>query len=179
MLIRTQCCGVHEYHGLKATAEESLKTMFRYRYLRGFRGAYIVFSDPIDRGHGIALARYIQENALGTLSVLDTGVNPNTARRLGVWVYQPDDSSASEWFELFKKEQDVIAKKEDQRESELQQLRNISQERVFQNARRVRDFEEEHANLISSRDGYKERYSNMLILAIVSLTMCMVLLTIG
>jgi hypothetical protein len=53
-----------------------------------FRGQTYIFSDAVKMGNGVRLARLIKKYKLGPVTSTPPAVNPNSGRKIKVWVWR-------------------------------------------------------------------------------------------
>jgi hypothetical protein len=123
------CCGIKELAqiGAHRTPIEAIKSVAtppqRYDYMRhmyvphegglqwqgNFR--FLVFSQAGKRAkYGKALAAFIEENKLGTVTESGQGINPNSRRHLTVWVWTVDHAAVRKLLKKSEKEAKNAAK---------------------------------------------------------------------
>jgi hypothetical protein len=67
----------------------------------------IIFSDSARRGNGKDLAKYITANKLGTVIPSEEVMNPNTKRKIQMWIWQLDRSAIIKWLKKNHKPKEV------------------------------------------------------------------------
>ena len=79
-------CGVNELVGLQNDPKGTLKEF----YLRSHTVAFTLFSDALACQRGQKFATLIRKHGLGTLQASGARMNPNSGRRIRVWIWSPD-----------------------------------------------------------------------------------------
>lgn len=96
-LVSTQCCGLKEYTGLADDPAISLETMCRYRYDMDYKSAFILFTDPVINGRGIALKNLIVKLKVGIVVETEAVENHNTGKMLVAYIFTPNDTKLRKW----------------------------------------------------------------------------------
>lgn len=103
-------CGVHYLYGFSSdTPEAELKNAFRWRSANqpDWLCAFFVFSDynfwqgfsgqQPGQQLGKALAKYISDQKLGTITASGEAINPNSENTIQVWIWQVDWKAMKAW----------------------------------------------------------------------------------
>lgn len=106
MLARTtSCCGLQELTGVSGHegAEAALKALISYSRGTIPHCSHLIFtgvtgrSKTGDDSYGGKLEAYIREKGLGTVTGSQIATNPNSHRRLKVWIWTLDRKAFSSW----------------------------------------------------------------------------------
>lgn len=100
-------CGVMQLSDLASDYVAQIKEMLdsahaqEYYYRGRLRFSQVIFSDNLDYGHsaagtrryspGVGFAKYITDNALGTITESPPIVNRNTNNTIKTWIWNIDD----------------------------------------------------------------------------------------
>ena len=107
MLEETSCCGVLEYDGV--TGQTPTKILLnicenKYDNWEGYKSAFITFTDVAKSSNGKNLYSYILKNKLGTVVKTRARTNPNTRRKIKIWVWSPNETNLRKWYKSEKKQ---------------------------------------------------------------------------
>lgn len=92
---------ISEFSGLSNNASLSLLQLAHVRYTdnQGNRQTpFILFTDPVENGRGIALFNYIKKHGFGKVWESEQQRNPNSSRQLKIYTFAPDDAKLKEWY---------------------------------------------------------------------------------
>ncbi len=106
-------CGVRELEDLREKPEESIAEVAIERIERGGRFVFVMFSDTIPRGNGTRIAKYIIKNGLGDIIETRVRENPNTGRRIRVWVWGINLKALTKFWNGYKHKQGNKERAED------------------------------------------------------------------
>lgn len=93
---RTTCCGMYEMYDLAEGPPRSLAALalairnWNYKPM-------VVFTDAVQYGNGIALAKYIQDKRLGTVVTIPPSYNPNSGHRVQAWLWRINKRRWKKW----------------------------------------------------------------------------------
>lgn len=94
------CCGIGELYDIHSVKPDVIVEELE-SHLRSFRDLpLIIFSDTNRKSNcgGNALAKYIVEKKLGTVVKSDIKVNPNTRRKIAMWIWTVDYKKLRKYF---------------------------------------------------------------------------------
>ncbi len=91
---------ISEFSGLQSTPGNSLYYLALSRYTEGEKQTpFVLFTDPVTYGRGIALFKYLQTAGMGKVYESEQRYNPNSQRQLKAYIFIPDDSKLKPWFD--------------------------------------------------------------------------------
>lgn len=99
----TSCCGLRDLNGIQEKDTGKLLINF-WRMWESRRGAFVLFSDPVDFGNGERLRKYIEDNKLGVVYETLEKTNPNSGRLLKVYIWDIDEKAVGKLVTKLKKE---------------------------------------------------------------------------
>lgn len=95
------CCGVSEFSGITCCSPESaVRAFYDQRFYGGqkYGHAYAVFTDHTNgKTYGKALAKYIKENGLGTVTAMRSKMNPNSGNVIKLYVWTVNRQAMTKW----------------------------------------------------------------------------------
>lgn len=97
------CCGIREIDGLQyTTSEKKAIQEFLHRTKRNRYFRFVIFSQADGAwarvpNYGVKFAAFIETNKLGTLTMSNTAVNPNTGNKVTVWIWSVDWDALKKW----------------------------------------------------------------------------------
>ncbi len=95
----TSCCGLREIEGMHKEPKEILLDVGRHRYEYWNSCALYFFTDTASGKYGKMLAKYIEENGLGSITKSDNKRNPNSGRIIICWVWSVNKAKFKKWYE--------------------------------------------------------------------------------
>lgn len=100
-----QSQGITEFSGLLNTPEDSLYRICSGLYARnnGPVRPFLLFTDTIQNGRGLALMDFIVKGKFGKVAKSDTRVNPNSNRELNIFVFAPNHETLMKWYSPIEK----------------------------------------------------------------------------
>ena len=95
----TTCCGLKEMEGLDYAPKDLIQQLADETFNDGLDYAFILFTDAVEEGNGIALAKYLRARPkLGALTTTRPRINPNSDRMIQCWIWSVNRRELKKFF---------------------------------------------------------------------------------
>jgi len=101
-ICNTSCCGVVDISGITeqgVTPKSIIKDICYERIVERKGFAFAIFTDICRQNKGKALAKFILDNNLGTITESKSKVNPNSRNPLKIWTWAVDQKRLSKYWD--------------------------------------------------------------------------------
>lgn len=93
---KTNAEGINEFSGLSNDPLIVLFNLCKDRYSHTL-DPFVLFTDPVEYKRGNMLMKFIQDNNLGEVWKSESKLNPNSQRKLEVFIFSPNDDVLEPW----------------------------------------------------------------------------------